>query len=250
MADTLICPSCRTANPAGTRFCMNCGANLPQIAVPPASTITCSRCGTALPPGAGFCPGCGATVQVLDPLKSPQAARRPDLPPPPPAQLFIAPQRPTAPPIDPTRAPRVTPVPSYVRLGQVERPRGCFLTGLTTLGFFVTSVQVLGFLVLAGVGDLLPGFPIWYSAINAFNNLACLIGFIGLYNWKKWGAGLVFITLIVGLLVSIIALLSVNTATVFDIELINIILGLVTGVTLLIILMVAAGVLPKWKFLE
>jgi hypothetical protein len=230
---------------------MNCGANLPQTDIPPVSTIKCNRCGTALPPGARFCPNCGATVQVHDPLKSPQAARRPDLPPPPPqAQFFATPQRPTAPPIDPTHAPRVTPVPGYVRLEQVERPRGCYLTGLTTLGFFVTGVQVIAFMVLAAAADLMPGFPTWYPALNSFNNLVCLIGFIGLYNWKKWGASVVLITLIAGLLLSLDAILTIYESAIYTDNSVNIILGLVTALSLLIILMVLAGVLPKWKYLE
>ncbi|HWQ45849.1 MAG TPA: zinc ribbon domain-containing protein [Longilinea sp.] len=253
MTDTLICPTCGTSNPAGTRFCIGCGAGLVQASVPSTPAGVCPQCGTALVPGAVFCSHCGAATQSQNPIEPPRAAQRPNLPPPPPPpnQFYaVAPQRPTVPPVDPTRAPRLTAAPSYVRLGQVERPRGCYLTGLTTLGFFVTSVQMIAFMLLAAVGDLMPGFPIWYAAVNAFNNLICLIGFIGLYNWKKWGASVVIITLFGGLLISIVALLTGGKGTVYVDDSISIVLGLVTGITLLVILMVLAGVLPKWKYLE
>ncbi len=252
MADMLICPNCRTANPAGTRFCINCGANLLQapVQVPPA--LKCAQCGADLPDGAGFCARCGVPVQRQNPLEPPGSAQPTYYPPPPSQNQFyvVSTQPPIAPPVDPTKAPRLIHAPSYVRLGQVERPRGCYLTGLTTLGFFITAVQVIAFMVLAAASDLMPGFPAWYPAVNSFNNLVCLIGFIGLYNWKKWGASVVLITLIGGLLLSIDAILTIYESAIYTDNSVNIILGLVTGISIFIILMVIAGVLPKWKYLE
>jgi class 3 adenylate cyclase/tetratricopeptide (TPR) repeat protein len=47
------CPNCQHANPAGARFCSNCGTPLPQA---------CTNCGTLLQPGARFCHQCGQPV--------------------------------------------------------------------------------------------------------------------------------------------------------------------------------------------
>ncbi|MEW5870220.1 MAG: adenylate/guanylate cyclase domain-containing protein [Chloroflexota bacterium] len=44
------CPNCQTENPKAARFCMHCGASLPQA---------CIGCGAAMPIGARFCPVCG-----------------------------------------------------------------------------------------------------------------------------------------------------------------------------------------------
>ncbi|MFM8319884.1 MAG: double zinc ribbon domain-containing protein, partial [Chloroflexota bacterium] len=49
----MFCPSCRSANPAQARFCMNCGLPLVQGKV-------CPGCHTLLPPEANFCFHCGA----------------------------------------------------------------------------------------------------------------------------------------------------------------------------------------------
>ncbi|HEU0236424.1 MAG TPA: adenylate/guanylate cyclase domain-containing protein [Candidatus Limnocylindrales bacterium] len=46
----MICGSCGAANPAGAKFCLECGT--------PVSTA-CPRCGTAAVPGAKFCGECG-----------------------------------------------------------------------------------------------------------------------------------------------------------------------------------------------
>jgi len=47
------CASCSTPNPAGAKFCMNCGT-----AVAPA-VRHCTECGNELPGGAKFCANCG-----------------------------------------------------------------------------------------------------------------------------------------------------------------------------------------------
>ena len=48
------CPNCNTLNPAGARFCLNCGTRL---------AVTCANCGTLLPDGAKFCFNCGHPVE-------------------------------------------------------------------------------------------------------------------------------------------------------------------------------------------
>jgi membrane protease subunit (stomatin/prohibitin family) len=50
------CANCRTANPAGARFCMSCGQ---PMAAPP---VHCTACGTELPSGARFCGNCGTAA--------------------------------------------------------------------------------------------------------------------------------------------------------------------------------------------
>lgn len=54
-AATVACPKCGTANPAGAKFCNNCGAKL-------AATIACPNCGHENPPGAKFCSNCGTKL--------------------------------------------------------------------------------------------------------------------------------------------------------------------------------------------
>jgi len=48
-----VCPSCGADNPAGKRFCGNCGSALALI---------CGDCGGANPPGNRFCGDCGAPL--------------------------------------------------------------------------------------------------------------------------------------------------------------------------------------------
>jgi class 3 adenylate cyclase/tetratricopeptide (TPR) repeat protein len=47
------CPRCQSENPAGSSFCLECGARL---------GLTCGSCGTDLPTGSKFCNKCGKTV--------------------------------------------------------------------------------------------------------------------------------------------------------------------------------------------
>jgi membrane protease subunit (stomatin/prohibitin family) len=51
-AETIACPKCGTANPAGAKFCNNCGSSL-------STTIKCANCGVENKPGAKFCNNCG-----------------------------------------------------------------------------------------------------------------------------------------------------------------------------------------------
>lgn len=47
------CPKCKTSNPSGARFCLNCGN---------AIALICANCGTDLPANARFCFNCGHPV--------------------------------------------------------------------------------------------------------------------------------------------------------------------------------------------
>ena len=55
----VVCPSCNTVNPPGTRFCGECGGKLEAPPQPPEENL-CKECGTAIAVGAKFCANCGA----------------------------------------------------------------------------------------------------------------------------------------------------------------------------------------------
>ena len=47
-----VCPNCGASVPAGSKFCLSCGAKI-------ASAAFCTNCGKPIPAGAKFCPECG-----------------------------------------------------------------------------------------------------------------------------------------------------------------------------------------------
>ena len=47
------CPRCQHDNPAGQKFCGECGSRL---------ALACSGCGASNPPGQKFCGECGASL--------------------------------------------------------------------------------------------------------------------------------------------------------------------------------------------
>ena len=51
----MICPHCNHDNPAGNKFCGECGAELVAV---------CPSCGTANPPGTKFCGECGTDLRA------------------------------------------------------------------------------------------------------------------------------------------------------------------------------------------
>jgi adenylate cyclase len=52
------CSSCGWANPAGQKFCGNCGAS---------QLVACAGCGFSNPPGQRFCGGCGTALPITCP---------------------------------------------------------------------------------------------------------------------------------------------------------------------------------------
>ncbi len=54
----IICPKCGAQNPAGTKFCGECGSKLVVATVP------CPQCGEKVPENAKFCPNCGAAMNA------------------------------------------------------------------------------------------------------------------------------------------------------------------------------------------
>jgi membrane protease subunit (stomatin/prohibitin family) len=61
----LACANCSTANPAGAKFCLNCGQAI--VAAP----THCMSCGTELPAGARFCASCGTPAGAAPPPAPP-----------------------------------------------------------------------------------------------------------------------------------------------------------------------------------
>ena len=55
------CPSCKSENPEGAKFCVSCGAAL---------QASCAECGSPLPAQARFCPECGHQLAEAQPDSS------------------------------------------------------------------------------------------------------------------------------------------------------------------------------------
>jgi membrane protease subunit (stomatin/prohibitin family) len=53
------CPKCNTPNPAGAKFCLNCGA---QQQAPQSATTPCPNCQTPVQAGSKFCNNCGQSL--------------------------------------------------------------------------------------------------------------------------------------------------------------------------------------------
>ena len=72
-AQTVACPKCGTQNPAGAKFCANCGAT--QQA-PVAASVECPSCHARTQAGTKFCSSCGTSL-VPQPCKNCQAPMQP-----------------------------------------------------------------------------------------------------------------------------------------------------------------------------
>lgn len=128
-----FCPQCGVDNPAGARYCDQCGAMLvpvpaqaapppvaPTAAIPAIGPTVCPQCGQAVIPGEAFCDNCGAPLSAparpIAPVPSPPQSAAPPQPVyPPPAPVTAPPsyQAPAAPPVAPPPAiPSAPSVPS------------------------------------------------------------------------------------------------------------------------------------------
>jgi class 3 adenylate cyclase/tetratricopeptide (TPR) repeat protein len=65
----VTCPSCGTENPAGQKFCGECGTPLAAI---------CASCGSTNSPGQKFCGECGAALTVTAPATAPAPSTSPE----------------------------------------------------------------------------------------------------------------------------------------------------------------------------
>ena len=54
----VLCPKCGSQNPAGVKFCGECGAKMVV------STVPCPQCGEKVAEGAKFCPNCGTAMNA------------------------------------------------------------------------------------------------------------------------------------------------------------------------------------------
>jgi ribosomal protein L40E len=61
------CSKCGFDNPADSKLCSNCGAELEATAQPPTSTAFCPQCGSPLSSEAQFCSKCGAKLVSVCP---------------------------------------------------------------------------------------------------------------------------------------------------------------------------------------
>jgi membrane protease subunit (stomatin/prohibitin family) len=68
-SQTVPCAKCGSANPAGAKFCLNCGA---QQQAPQAATVTCPKCNEQTQAGSKFCNNCGQSL-VPQPCKNCQS---------------------------------------------------------------------------------------------------------------------------------------------------------------------------------
>ena len=127
-----FCPQCGVDNPAGARYCDQCGAMLipvpaqttapasaPATSVPAIGPTVCPQCGQAAIPGEAFCDNCGAPLSApsrpVAPVAPPPHSAAPPQPVyPPPTPVTISPTAPAqpAPTISPVSSPPAAP-PSY-----------------------------------------------------------------------------------------------------------------------------------------
>lgn len=68
-SQTTPCPKCGTQNPAGTKFCSNCGG---QMQAPQVAMVECPACHAQVQEGAKFCSSCGQSM-VPQPCKNCQS---------------------------------------------------------------------------------------------------------------------------------------------------------------------------------
>ena len=91
----MTCQQCRFENPAGMRFCGQCGAPL---------ALRCPQCGGEVPPQFKFCGQCGASLAAAPASAAPASAA------PAPAAPAAAAPAATVPTVSPASRPAVTAV--------------------------------------------------------------------------------------------------------------------------------------------
>jgi len=68
----IVCPDCGYKNPLGSKFCVNCGADISKIPIEEAiakeesSYIVCPKCGFKNPLGSKFCVNCGSPLIIAE----------------------------------------------------------------------------------------------------------------------------------------------------------------------------------------
>lgn len=174
-----FCPQCGVDNPAGARYCDQCGAMLipapaqptpqtaaPAAAVPAIGPTVCPQCGHAAIPGEAFCDNCGAPLSAparpVAPVPSPSQSAAPPQPVyPSPTPVTVPPTMPVVPPVT---APPTVPAapaapPSYQAPPPVATPPASPAPAVPS----ITPASVGGrtslascVLVVVGTGAVLP----------------------------------------------------------------------------------------------
>lgn len=75
MSQEIVCKECAFSNPAGSKFCNNCGAKLPL-----GTHIICINCGTSNPIDRVFCDHCGTRLIPEEPRPEAKAKDEPGAP--------------------------------------------------------------------------------------------------------------------------------------------------------------------------
>lgn len=105
--EVILCSYCQAPLAPGTKFCGNCGKEVPSAA--PAPAMACPKCGAPISAETKFCGSCGAPVQQAQaPGESPAAPAPPADPSPPPSPPG-AEDRPGKPGEEKASAPPTTP---------------------------------------------------------------------------------------------------------------------------------------------
>lgn len=65
IAQGIVCPKCSANNPAGTKFCSNCGNALNVSQTNSAPTQKCPYCSADVPAASKFCPNCGQKMKLV-----------------------------------------------------------------------------------------------------------------------------------------------------------------------------------------
>ncbi len=63
-ASNLTCQNCGAVNPAGTKFCAECGSKIEAPAPAAPAAGTCPNCGAQNAPGTKFCAECGTKLEA------------------------------------------------------------------------------------------------------------------------------------------------------------------------------------------
>lgn len=169
-----FCPQCGVDNPAGARYCDQCGAMLipvPAQAAPPTAApaavpaigpTVCPQCGQAAIPGEAFCDNCGAPLSAparpVAPVPSPSQSAAPPQPVyPSPTPVTAPPTAPVAPPVTaPPTMPAAPAAPPSYQAPPVATPSAPPASPITPAPFGGRTSLASCALVVVGTGAVLP----------------------------------------------------------------------------------------------
>lgn len=180
------CPVCDAENPAGGRFCIECGAPLHAAAVGSTERLPdtpsgkqCAACGVNNPANASFCVNCGRALEAAVSVPRPFVTATPPI-----ISVPLAPSPLAAVPQVRKPSPR-TGRPNPAVWGGISG--GVFLIGLAAL--FATGFWWPGILVLLGVMSLL-GATIGGEPRSGIIGAFWMIGLAVLFATGWWWPGI------------------------------------------------------------